>query len=85
MHFSRSSEVLYFHSESVSVHTDSHTDLERYVVASWVVYTGGSGGNIRRLEEEKEREARVSGVSLVGMLSAARSPKAKLSSFRYVE
>lgn len=39
MHFSRSSEVLYFHSEAVSVHTDSHTDLERYVVASWVVYT----------------------------------------------
>lgn len=39
MHFSRSSEVLYFHTDVVSVHTDSHTDLRRHVVASWAVYT----------------------------------------------
>lgn len=76
MHFSRSSEVLYFHSGSVSVHTDSHTDLERYVGC----LPGAIYGNIR----ERERE-RVSGVSLVGMLSAACSPEAKLSFFRYGE
>ncbi|TGZ38434.1 Uncharacterized protein DBV15_06737 [Temnothorax longispinosus] len=39
MHFSRSSEVLYFHTDVVSVHTDSHTDLKRHVVASWAIYT----------------------------------------------
>ncbi|KYN33139.1 hypothetical protein ALC56_12472 [Trachymyrmex septentrionalis] len=39
MHFSRSSEVLYFHIDVVSVHTDSHTDLKRHVVASWAIYT----------------------------------------------
>ncbi|KYN10817.1 hypothetical protein ALC57_17017 [Trachymyrmex cornetzi] len=39
MHFSRGSEVLYFHTDVVSVHTDSHTDLKRHVVASWAIYT----------------------------------------------
>jgi len=38
MHFSRSSEVLYFHTDVVSVHTDSHTDLRRHVVVSWAIY-----------------------------------------------
>lgn len=52
MHFSRSSEVLYFHSGSVSVHTDSHTDLERYVGC----LPGAIYGNIR--ERERERESR---------------------------
>lgn len=78
MHFSRSSEVLYFHSGSVSVHTDSHTDLERYVGC----LPGAIYGNMR--EREKEGES-VSGVSLVGMLSAACSPQAKLSFFWYGE
>lgn len=63
MHFSRSSEVLYFHSEPVSVHTDSHTDLERYVVASWVVYTYAEYKASMRVWRG---EGRVSGVSLVG-------------------
>lgn len=79
MHFSRSSEVLYFHSGSVSVHTDSHTDLERYVGC----LPGAIYGNIR--EREREGRESVLGVSLVGMLSAACSPEAKLSFFRYGE
>ncbi|KOC70486.1 hypothetical protein WH47_00631 [Habropoda laboriosa] len=96
MHFSWSSEVLYFHSASVSVHTNSHADLERHVVASWVVYTEYKATRHKEREREREREREgeggkrrkrriVPGVSLVGMLGAARSPKAKLSFFRNCE
>ena len=77
MHFSRSSEVLYFHSESVSVHTDSHTDLERYVSLPPGWYIRGEYKAIRR----REREGSKSLWRIVGRY-AQRSPKAKLSFFR---
>lgn len=54
MHFSRDSEVLYFHTGVVSVHTDSHTDLGRHVAASRAIYT----------EYKASRQAGVSDVSL---------------------
>lgn len=57
MHFSRSSEVLYFHSGSVSVHTDSHTDLERYVGC----LPGAIYGNMREREGGRECLRRIVG------------------------
>lgn len=68
MHFSRSSEVLYFHTDVVSVHTDV------------ILISGGTllpyGRYIQNIRQADKRSLRC---IVAGMPDVAPSPKAKLS------